>query len=183
MRFSSTQSRSAKKYQTNEEAHRNILGMVGLGHLSGVMILSKPSLFAGFDTRSGKENVGIHEFAHLVENEEAQYGIPPEIPWPAVKQWVQYVARELSNPSANRSYLNEYAYTNEHEFFAVVAEYFFKSPHLLLEKAPQLYALLRTMFHQDTNSLYQMLSPVRRRYGRNAICPCGSGRSRRGLRR
>ena len=34
----------------------------------------------------------------------------------------------------NRSYINSYAYTNEHEFFAVLAEYFFKSPDLLAEK-------------------------------------------------
>ena len=41
--------------------------MVGLKHLSGVMILSKPSLLAGFDNPSSKDNVGVHEFVHLVE--------------------------------------------------------------------------------------------------------------------
>ena len=41
---------------------------------------------------------------------------------------VQYVARELSHPSNNRSYIRDYAYTNDREFFAVLAEYFFKSP-------------------------------------------------------
>ena len=38
-----------EKYQTTGSADENILGMVGLKHLSGVMILSKPSLLAGFD--------------------------------------------------------------------------------------------------------------------------------------
>ena len=82
-------------YQTKGEANENTLGMVGLRHLSGVMILSKPALLAGFENRSSKENVGVHEFAHLVEEEEAVHGLPPEVPPEVVQQWIQYVAREL----------------------------------------------------------------------------------------
>jgi Mlc titration factor MtfA (ptsG expression regulator) len=163
-----------EKFETDGEANRNILGMVGLQHLSGVMILSKPSLLAGFDNRSSNDNVGIHEFAHLVEQEEIGHGLPPEIPWQAVKQWIQYVADELSHHSPNGSYLNEYAYTNEHEFFAVLAEYFFKSPDTLRKKDPKLYAILQKIFHQDTSSLLKAVSSGRRTYGKNAPCPCGS---------
>ena len=89
---------------------------------------------------------------------------------------MQYVARELSHPSRNRSYIRGYAYTNEHEFFAVLAEYFFKSPDLLEKKDPQLYGMLQEMFHQDTASLMGLTSSRRPRYGRNAPCPCGSGK-------
>jgi MtfA peptidase len=132
--------------------------------------------FEGFENPWSKDNVGVHEFAHLVENEEVEHGLPPEVPWQAVKHWVQYVARELSHPPKNGSYINKYAYTNEHEFFAVLAEYFFKSPDLLQEKDPQLYAMLREMFYQDTRSLLQLPSSGRQHYGRNAACPCGSGK-------
>jgi MtfA peptidase len=165
-----------EKYQTTGNPGENTLGMVGLKHLSGVMILSKPSLLEGFDNPSSKDNVGVHEFVHLVENEEAEHGLPPEVPWQAVKHWVQYVAQELSHPPKNHAYINSYAYTNEHEFLAVLAEYFFKSPDLLQRKDPQLYAMLREMFHQDTGSLLKLSSLVRQRYGRNAPCPCGSGK-------
>ena len=165
-----------EKYQTTGTDDRNTLGMVGLKNLSGVMILSKPSLLSGFDNPSSKDNVGVHEFAHLVENEEADHGLPPEVPWQAVKHWVQYVAQELSHPPKNHSYINSYAYTNEHEFFAVLAEYFFKSPVLLQKKDPQLYAMLREMFHQDTGSLLRLRPAARLRYGRNDACPCGSGK-------
>jgi Glucose-regulated metallo-peptidase M90 len=41
-------------------------------------------------------------------------------------------------PSRNRSYIRDYAYTNDREFSAVLAEYFFKSPDLLKEKDPSL---------------------------------------------
>jgi MtfA peptidase len=165
-----------EKYQTTGSAGENTLGMVGLKHLSGVMILSKPSLLGGFANPANKDNVGIHEFTHLVEQEEVEHGLPPEVPWHAVKHWVQYVAQELSHPAENRSYINRYAYTNEHEFFAVLAEYFFTSPALLEKKDPHLYALLRQMFHQDTRSLLQRPSPRRQQYDRNAPCPCGSGK-------
>ena len=135
--------------------------MVGLQYLRGVMILSKPSLLAGFDMPSSKDNVGIHEFAHLVEREEVEHGLPPEIPWQAVKHWVRYVQRELSHPPGNHSYINSYAYTNEHEFFAVLAEYFFKSPDLLRKRDPELYGMLQGMFHQDTASLLKLASSRR----------------------
>jgi MtfA peptidase len=165
-----------EEYQTTGHADENILGMVGLKHLRGVMILSKPSLLAGFDVPSTGDNVGIHEFAHLVELEEAEHGLPPEVPWRAVQHWVQYVARELSHPSKNHSYIRSYAYANEHEFFAVLAEYFFKSPDLLEARDPQLYKMLHEMFHQDTASLTKLTFSRRPRYSQNAPCPCGSGK-------
>jgi Mlc titration factor MtfA (ptsG expression regulator) len=165
-----------EKYQTTGKLGENILGMVGLKHLSGVMILSKPSLLGGFDNASSKDNVGVHEFVHLVEKEEVEYGLPPEVPWQAVKHWAQYVAQELSHPRKHHSQINGYAYTNEHEFLAVLAEYFFKSPDLLRTKDPELYAMLREMFHQDTSSLLRLPAARRQRYSRNAPCPCGSGK-------
>ena len=165
-----------EKYQTTGDVDENILGLVGLKQLRGVMILSKPSLLAGFDNPSNRGNVGIHEFSHLVEVEENEHGLPPEVPWQAVKHWVQFVARELSHSSKNRSYIRDYAYTNEYEFFAVLAEYFFKSPELLETKDPQLYEILEKMFHQDTFSLLKLVSSRRPKYGRNAPCPCGSGK-------
>ncbi len=154
----------------------NILGLAGMGHLSGVMVLSKPDLLAGFDDPAGKDHVGIHEFTHLVEDGEARKGLPREVPWPAVKQWIQFVARELAQPSQTDAFIDEYAYTNEHEFFAVLAEYFFKSPELLKRKDPRLYQLLRNLFHQDPASLLQRTSRGRRRIGQNDPCPCGSGK-------
>lgn len=163
-------------YQTRGGSNEHILGMVGLHHLSGVMILSKPALLAGFSHQPGTHNVGIHEFAHLVEKETAEYGLPPEIPWMAVRHWVRYVARELAHPSSRHTHVNAYAYTNEHEFFAVLAEYFFRSPDQLKRRDPALYALLRDLFHQDTEALLPTVPWRRRGMSPNAPCPCGSGK-------
>jgi len=163
-------------YRTRGGSDEQILGMVGLHHLSGVMILSKPALLAGFAPQPSTHNLGVHEFAHLVEKEAGEYGLPPEVPWMAVRQWVRYVARELTHPSSRRTRISAYAYTNEHEFFAVLAEYFFTAPERLQRRDPALYALLRDLFHQDTGALLSLVPGRRLGIGRNAPCPCGSGR-------
>lgn len=73
-------------------------------------------------------------------------------------------------------HVSAYAYTNEHEFFAVMAEYFFTSPELLKRRDPVLYAMLRDMFHQNTGSLLPLVPWRCQVIGRNAHCPGGSGR-------
>jgi Mlc titration factor MtfA (ptsG expression regulator) len=162
-------------YRTDGGKQETILGMAGLHHLSGVMILSKPALLAGFDHPSRHHHLGVHEFAHLVERETRDYGIPPEVPWMAVRQWMRFVAKELDHPSRHRARLDTYAYTNEHEFFAVLSEYFFTSPASLERRDPALYALMRDLFHQDPRALLSLAPRPAGGLDRNAACPCGSG--------
>jgi Mlc titration factor MtfA (ptsG expression regulator) len=163
-------------YKTESTQEANILGLTGLGHLRGVVILSKPSLLEGFTDAPNQENVGIHEFAHLVEQEEIETGLPAEVPLDVVRQWVRYVGHELAHPSNRGVGINDYAYTNEHEFFAVLSEYFFGSPEALRAKNPALYGLLRRLFHQDPAALASHLPRTRGRARRNGPCPCGSGK-------
>ncbi len=162
-------------YQATNKEDSNILGLTGLHELRGLIVLSKPSLIEGFETSSIGDNVGIHEFAHLVEVEDNESGLPPEVPWAAVKHWVEYVGKELVHPK-NASDVRRYAYTNEHEFFAVLAEYFFKSPNILKKKDPELYNLMRDLYHQDTAALLGIKKSKRFRFQSNALCPCGSGK-------
>jgi MtfA peptidase len=159
-------------YQTPREPGASILGLAGVEHNAGHVILSKPHLLAGFDNPNVPYQVGVHEFTHVVEDEEAHRGLPPEVPLHVVQRWVEFVARELAHPRANRVYVREYAYTNPREFFAVLAEYFFKSPEVVREKDPKLYQLLRKMFHQDPGALFRRAAG-RRRCGRS--CPCRRG--------
>jgi Mlc titration factor MtfA (ptsG expression regulator) len=165
-----------KDYHTDQVPDANILGLTGLGHLRGVVILSKPSLLAGFAESPSAENVGVHEFTHLVEEEEVERGLPAEVPPDAVQSWVQYVGRELKHPSHTGAGINSYAYTNEHEYFAVLSEYFFGSPETLKVKDPALYDMLRKLFHQDPVAVMSHVSQPRHRVRRNDPCPCGSGK-------
>lgn len=179
-------------YRSDGNEPRNTLGMVGTGHLSGVMILSKPALISGFDRAADKNNVGIHEFAHLVDGADGAIdGLPPGVPADVAKLWVEWVGKELAQPPMGSSHIRDYAYTNEAEYFAVLVEYFFEAPESLQSKNPQLYRMMCKMFRQDTAKFLPGATRRRtRRIGRNSRCPCGSGKkfkkcclrnSRRGL--
>lgn len=163
-------------YRTDDGADRNTLGMIGVNHLSGVMILSKPDLIAGFSNAEDKRNVGIHEFAHLVDKADGSVdGIPAGIPAETVGPWIRWVGEELRSTSKGGHHINDYAYTNEAEYFAVLTEYFFEAPDVLEKKSPEIYRMLQSMYRQNTKSFLSSTRRRRKRIGRNAPCPCGSG--------
>lgn len=166
-----------ENYQIDEDSGPDTLGMVGTGYLSGVMILSKPALVAGFEIAGDKRNVGIHEFAHLVDQADGSIdGIPPGVPADVARAWIQWVAKELAHPPARSSHINTYAYTNEAEYFAVLVEYFFEAPGILQQKNPRVYDMLEKLIRQDTAAFLSGMPRFRaRRIGRNKRCPCGSG--------
>jgi Mlc titration factor MtfA (ptsG expression regulator) len=165
-------------YRTDDDRTRDTMGMVGVGHLRGVMILSKPALLSGFNITTDKDNVGIHEFAHLVDEADGAIdGIPPGIPPEVTQAWIEWVGKELIEPPEKRSHIKKYAYTNEAEYFAVLVEYFFEAPEVLQRKNPELYRMLAKMFRQDTATFLPGVTRRRaRRVGRNSRCPCGSGK-------
>ncbi|WP_153555549.1 zinc-dependent peptidase [Roseimaritima sediminicola] len=166
----------SEDYQTDNVENANTLGMVGVGHLSGVMILSKPSLLAGFRNQTDKRNVGIHEFAHLVDKADGDVdGIPPGLDQAAYQPWVRWVGEELKREVRQGEHIDDYAYTNEAEYFAVLSEYFFEAPALLEQKNPELYAMLQRIYHQNPKRIFGKRRRRRRRVGRNSPCPCGSG--------
>lgn len=164
------------QYQTDADGDANTLGMIGVNHLSGVMILSKPSLIAGFRNAKDKRNVGIHEFAHLVDKEDGDVdGVPPTVDQETFDPWVRWVGEELRRDAGSNEHIDDYAFTNQAEYFAVLTEYFFENPKLLEQKNPKLYQMLHKMYHQDTKRLFSGLPKRRKRIGRNSLCPCGSG--------
>jgi Mlc titration factor MtfA (ptsG expression regulator) len=165
-------------YRADGNVAGGTLGMVGVGHLSGVMILSKPALINGFDIEADKNNVGIHEFAHLIDGADGAIdGIPPGIPADIARTWIEWVGKELAEPPGRRSHVKPYAYTNEAEYFAVLVEYFFEAPDTLKRKNPDLYHMMAKMFRQDTAKFLPGVTGRRaRRFSRNSRCPCGSGK-------
>jgi len=164
-----------------------LLGSVQRFQNQHYMRLSKASLEQGFRDALDRQNVGIHEFAHLLDEADGvidglpRANLPPELlrPWAAVMQ------REIAAIRAGKSEINDYAGTSEAEFFAVVTEYFFEKPEQLQEHHPELFDLLRQAFHQNpkqrflrlaTNPREWLRTVGRRKFGRHAPCPCGSGK-------
>jgi Mlc titration factor MtfA (ptsG expression regulator) len=127
---------------------RDVLGMVGNGALNHVMILSQHQLRQAFINKTGKDNMAIHEFIHLVDKTDGDIdGIPEFIlEKKYIKPWLQLMQHEIKLINEDRSDINPYGATNEAEFFAVVSEYFFERPKLLQEKHPELYELLEKIF-------------------------------------
>lgn len=155
-----------------------ITGMVGTGAMEGKMILSKPSLHAGFDITNDKRNVGIHEFVHLFDKENGSVdGVPPGFEDKAYAlPWLDFINEKTNQIISNRSDIDGYATTNRQEFFAVACEYFFESPHLLKKKHPKLYDHLTRAFNQGlTEALDPSTSLNDVTVSRNEPCPCGSG--------
>lgn len=137
-----------------EGAGRNILGMVGSGAMNNVMILSQFELRQAFTNKTGKSNTAIHEFVHLVDKTDGSIdGIPELILQKQyILPWLKRMEYEIEMIRNNESDIDDYAGTNESEFFAVVSEYFFERPGLLEKKHPELYALLQKIFIPATGN-------------------------------
>ncbi len=168
-------------YRYQGEVPRRISGMVGTGAMQRLMILSAPDLRAGFGGSGSRRNVGIHEFAHLLDKSDGAVDGLPEwgLDAGAVEPWLARVREEMRRMRAGDSDLDPYGLTNEAEFFAVAAEFFFQRPVLMRRKHPELYAALSRIFRQDLpRRLRWNLSAARPGgdgVGRNDPCPCGSG--------
>ncbi|MAG70775.1 MAG: hypothetical protein CL471_10860 [Acidobacteria bacterium] len=169
-------------FEFGDQQGKNILGMVGTGSLNRVMILSKPDLVRGFRNATDKRNVGVHEFAHLVDKSDGRIdGIPGVgLERDAVEPWIDLVRRKMAEIDDGRSDINRYALTNEAEFFAVTSEYFFERPGTMRRKHPELYATMERVFGQDlktrAKAIRRELKRGRVKFGRNSPCPCGSGK-------
>ncbi|SHJ26444.1 hypothetical protein SAMN02745146_2671 [Hymenobacter daecheongensis DSM 21074] len=165
-----------------------LLGSVRNFQTSQYMHLSKASLEQGFRDSLDRQNVGIHEFAHLLDQADGvidgvpKLALPPEL----LQPWAAVMAREIEAIRAGKSDINPYGGTNEAEFFAVVTEYFFEKPENLQENHPELYQLLTRALRQNPKKRFlrfaidprEWLKTLRskRKFGRNDPCPCGSGK-------
>ncbi len=138
-------------YEIGQVGDQNVLGMVGDGAMTRMMILSKPDLLEGFRVTQDQKNVGIHEFVHLLDKSDGTVdGVPSlGLPRSAVTPWLKLMHTEMENIQRGHSDINPYGLTDEAEFFAVVSEYFFESPDKMKRKHPELYAMLERIFHQD----------------------------------
>ncbi len=140
-----------KQFQTNDAVgQKSILGMVGDGFMNGVVVLSKPDLEAAFDGLRHRNNVGIHEFVHLIDKADGAVDGVPEVLFQHsyTLPWLKEVRREMKKIRGGHSDIDLYALTNDAEFLAVVSEYFFDNPEKLKSRHPQLYEFMVKIFQQ-----------------------------------
>ncbi|GAB3199534.1 Mlc titration factor MtfA (ptsG expression regulator) [Pontibacter aydingkolensis] len=174
---------SIQKFKDQDsEAVSETLGRVNPFQNDHYVTLSKPALERGFNDMADRKNVGIHEFAHMLDQADGEIDGTPAAYLPAelVQPWQELMYRKIQSIKKGKSDIDSYGATNEAEFFAVVTEYFFEKPDQLAEKHPQLYTLLTKVFKQNPKRRFrlnfrELLNPYGKRLGRNEPCPCGSG--------
>jgi hypothetical protein len=100
-------------------------------------------------------NVVVHEFAHyLDEDEGAMNGAPPLAGAAHYERWAEVFQHEFDSLRADAdggrdTFLDPYAAQDEAEFFAVVSETFFETPHELAARHPALYRELVSFYRLD----------------------------------
>lgn len=120
-------------------------GMVGLtGVMSGVMMLASRDLVWEFAHPDEGYNVGFHEFAHVMSGGGLALLDPVDR-----RGWERLLARERKRLRRDDSLLDEYAFLNPDEFFAVSSELFFTVPHLLREWHRELHDVLVRAYRQE----------------------------------
>ena len=95
-------------------------------------------------------HVGFHEFAHLLDVEQAEFnGLPNGLSAERLVEWERVRDRELGLLRAGRSALDPYAADDPVEFFPVAVEAFLERPIAVESRHPALYGLLRDYLGQD----------------------------------
>jgi len=175
-------SRFSEDFSSDDSGKHRILGMVGTGAMNRMMILVKPDLLHGFRNSGDKRNVALHEFAHLVDKSDGTIDGLPGVGMDRKSSgpWIELVRRKMEEIRRGDSDIDEYALTNEAEFFSVATEYFFERPGVMQRKHPELYKSLSAVFNQKLHTRVTALARERKRgrpkFGRNSPCPCGSGK-------
>lgn len=134
-----------------DQSKTRIAGMVGTGHMSNRMILSKHALRLGFSNQKDRYNTAIHEFVHLIDMLDGEAdGIPNIImEHQYTIPWLDLIHKKIDEIYEGESDIRPYGATNQTEFLSVVSEYFFERPEMLREKHPQLYEVLAKAFQQN----------------------------------
>jgi Mlc titration factor MtfA (ptsG expression regulator) len=135
-------------YLKREGSNGFIGGFVGSGPMEGRMVLVRKALYGGFSNSTDKINTGVHEFIHIIDKQDGLIdGIPKVmINHIDIGPWLELIRIKSKEISEGKAKINNYALTNQAEFFAVVSEYFFEMPELMEKKHPKLYEVLKKLF-------------------------------------
>jgi MtfA peptidase len=128
---------------------------LGVAHRGGAMVLAWDSALRGARDPKDGHNVVIHELAHKIDFLDGSAdGTPPLPSGSARRAWTEafapaFLAHKERAEHGERSFLDDYAITNEAEYFAVATEAFFEKPVALARELPDVYAALRQFYSLD----------------------------------
>ncbi len=130
--------------------------IVGQAFMHGTVILVWDQIKRDSLHPQSGHNVVYHEFAHVLDMFDGRAdGTPLLHNREQYRQWAEVCTRvfyELRRKMerGEKTFLNDYAATNEAEFFAVATEYFFDRPVRMRQRQPDLYNVFMAFYGQDT---------------------------------
>ena len=133
----------------------------GESHDQGPVIIAWDAALRSARRPGSGQNVVYHEFAHKLDTLDGLAdGTPPLPGREEYRDWVEtlsgeYLRLRRDAERGRRTFLDDYAATDEAEFFAVATEQFFDSPRDLLAQSPELYRVLRGYYGQDPAGIWQ----------------------------
>lgn len=129
--------------------------VLGLAVKGGAVVLAWDSALRGArDPRDG-HNVVIHELAHKIDFIDGSADGTPMFETSRERRaWASafapaYLAHKERAERGKKSFLDDYAITNEAEYFAVATEAFFEKPRALKRTLPEVYDQLASFYNVD----------------------------------
>lgn len=113
------------------------------------LVLSWKDFEKGYRITDDNLNLGIHEFMHAMQLEAKKGNDIDSSRFSKQFQNIlkQLTKQEVKNKLDETRYFREYAFTNQYEFMAVLAEYFIESPKDFKTHFPRLYNYTQTMLN------------------------------------
>ena len=113
------------------------------------LVLSWKDFKKGYQITNDNFNLGIHEFMHAMQLEARQSRDVDSIRFQKQFQNIlkQLTNQELKDTLDKTRYFRKYAFTNQYEFMAVLAEYFIESPAEFKTHFPKLYEYTKKLLN------------------------------------
>lgn len=118
----------------------------GKGHVA----LTRDMLAHSFEKAGDGYHVGLHEFAHALDEKSGLFdGVPTRLPPELAAAWLGALEKAKTSADELKGILRKYAARDSGETFAVAVEAFFERPLELRHEQLKLYELLAAFFAQD----------------------------------
>ncbi|MCK9608684.1 MAG: zinc-dependent peptidase [Methylomonas sp.] len=140
-------------------AHQNERLLSGEAWSKGPIVLSWADIERDINDCHRGHNVVIHEIAHKLDMlDGSSNGIPPLYYHMLIPEWTTalseaYAELQLNVQHHQRTCMNPYAANSPAEFFAVLSEYFFTAPEVVLTNFPLVYRQLEQYYRQTPLTL------------------------------
>jgi len=140
----------------------DMMGMVTSAR--SAVIIAKPALYEAFRGRT-RTHVGIHEFVHKLDDAHGGYDGGPAVlaDRETLAAWKEISRREIDALERKESDIDDYALSDESEFFPVLSEYFFQDPGAFARLHAELYKVMTRIFRQDPLAMRRTAPPSARR--------------------